>query len=145
MNYQRLMGLLVAALPPAALAADTLVARCREQSEATARLACYDAIPIAPRPAVHAASSPQVLAEFGRRTAAAAVAAIVSSVPDDFEGWRANGPIRLDNGQVWQVTDDSAVSMDRRRRKVTVRRGAMGTYFLDFEDSNHSPRVKRID
>jgi len=134
---------LVIAAPAAA--DDAAVMRCRDHANAAARLSCYDAIPIATRPSGVGAENPPGLADFGRRTATAAVAAVDSSVEDDFDGWRANGRIRLANGQVWQITDDSTASLERRRRKVTVRRGALGTYFLDFEDSNHSPRVKRVD
>lgn len=134
------------AVPATAVdAASADVMRCRRLAEPAARLACYDAIPIAARPTEPVAENAPAAAGFGRPSPAAAVAAIESNVADDFDGWRPNSRIRLTNGQVWQVTDDSSASLERRRRKVTVRRGALGTYFLDFEDSNHSPRVRRID
>jgi hypothetical protein len=43
-----------------------------------------------------------------------------------FEGWRPNERIRLANGQVWQIADDSSSLLQRRDPKVTVRRGALG-------------------
>jgi hypothetical protein len=140
-----LMSLMAAAVP--AFADDAAVLRCRQLAEAPARLACYDAIAIgaaAPKPEAPV-EKPTSAAEFGRPPPAASVAAVDSSVGPDFEGWRPNARIRLANGQVWLVTDDSTAWLDRGRRKVTVRRGALGAYYLDFDGTNHSPRVRRVD
>jgi hypothetical protein len=79
----------------AALADDAALARCRGFADAAARLACYDAIPLA-------------------------------------------------NGQVWQIADGSARFMSLDNPKVTIRRGALGSFFLDFENDNRSPRVRRV-
>jgi hypothetical protein len=45
---------------------------------------------------------------------------------------------------VWQVSDDSSLYLGRDNPKVTVRRGAFGSFFMDFEHENRSPRVRRI-
>jgi hypothetical protein len=130
-----------------ALAADAAVLRCRQLTEAAARLACYDAITVsavAPKPEARAEKAAPA-AEFGRPSPAAAIAAIESSVGPEFEGWRPGARIRLENGQVWLITDDSTAWLDRGRRKVTVRRGALGVYYLDVEGTNQSPRVRRVD
>lgn len=139
---------------------DAGLRRCRELADAGARLACYDALPLpktlapaAPAPAAPAPAAPPKLtaegreARFGIEQKAAAqeeLPAIQSHIPGLFEGWRPNMRIRLANGQVWQIADDSARMMERRDPKVTVRRAALGAFFLDFEGDNRSPRVRRI-
>ena len=138
------LALFFAIAAPAA-ADDVAVQRCRGQLEREARLACYDAIPIPARPSEPIAENALPAADFGRRSPGTSVAAIHSSVADDFDGWRANARIQLANGQIWQVADDSTVFMKRGRRNVMVRRGALSSFYLDFEDSNQSPRVRRVD
>lgn len=143
---------------------DASLRRCRELADSRARLACYDALPLpktlapaAPAPAAQVppaapAAPPKVTPEarearFGVEHKAAAqeeLPAIQSHIPGLFEGWRPNMRIRLANGQVWQIADDSARMMERRDPKVTVRRAALGAFFLDFEGDNRSPRVRRV-
>jgi len=163
---------LLAAVP--AWSDDAGLGRCRELADARARLVCYDALPLggssarapapaAPAPAAAPASPPRAAsaapavppgltseareARFGLEQKAAAqeeLSAIQSHIPGLFEGWRPNMRIRLANGQVWQIADDSGRMMERRDPKVTVRRAALGAFFLDFEGDNRSPRVRRI-
>jgi hypothetical protein len=156
----------------AALADDAALARCRAIADAAARLACYDAMPLAPserkaeaRPAPPQAPQPmpqqaqqqpalpqpprgaQPQERFGleqRVVQAEQVQTIQSHIPGRFEGWQANQAIALANGQVWQVADGSARFMSLDNPKVTIRRGALGSFFLDFENDNRSPRVRRL-
>jgi len=153
---------------------DAGLKRCRELADPRARLACYDALPLpktpapaapvpaAPAPAgrAPAASTPAAApappptlppesreARFGIEQKAAAqeeLPAIQSHIPGLFEGWRPNMRIRLANGQVWQIADDSSRMMERQDPKVTVRRALLGAFFLDFEGDNRSPRVRRV-
>ncbi len=147
---------------------DAGLKRCRELADTRNRLACYDALPLAgsparapaapaqPAPAPAASAGPAAPprltpqareARFGIEQKAAAqeeLRAIESHIPGLFEGWRPNMRIRLANGQVWQIADDSARMMERRDPKVTVRRAALGAFFLDFEGDNRSPRVRRV-
>jgi len=144
-------------------AIETEFGRCRDVPEAAARLACYDAIPYAtpragrPVPAasgVPAAASPGAAASaplsaterFGlpERARTDELPSITSAVGSDFFGWAPNERIRLQNGQVWEVVDGSSGSVAAANRKVTIRRGALGSFFLDFEGLNSSPRVKRV-
>lgn len=133
--------------------------RCRAIADSASRLACYDALPV---PAPAARSAPQAPAagrpaspampasrpsdgQFGLAPKPAEeVAEIYSSIPGLFEGWRPNERIRLANGQVWQIADDSSSLVQRREPKVTVRRGALGAFYLDIEGDNRSPRVRRV-
>jgi hypothetical protein len=134
--------------------------RCRHVVDATARLACYDAIPYgaappagaasaspaATRPASQASAARPAPDRFGlvARHATEELQSITSAVGADFFGWGPNERIQLENGQVWEVVDGSAGSVGPAQRKVTVRRGALGSFFLDFEGLNISPRVRRI-
>ncbi len=151
---------LAALLAGHAAAIEVEFGRCRHVAEAGARLACYDAIPHATPPPARPASAPPVatraaepasapLAAHDRfglavRNPADDLQSIATSVPASFFGWSANERIRLDNGQVWEVVDGSSGSVGPANRKVTVRRGALGSYFLEFEGLNSSPRVRRL-
>ena len=112
--------------------------------------------PMAPRaaPAPSTAASapaPQAPAaqNFGmeEKVAAAqeqAVTTMESTIPGRFEGWGPNTRFKLANGQVWQVVDGSSAVVYRDNPKVVVRRGMMGGFFLEIENSNRSPRVRRL-
>lgn len=96
-------------------------------------------------PAAPRAPPPQTVANFGMENRQPLeLQSIQSHIPGRFEGWKANSRIQLANGQVWQVTDGSSVMMWLENPKVEVRRGALGSFFLDIENDNRSPRVKRI-
>ena len=128
----------------AALADDAAVLRCRAIQDGPARLACYDAMPLAPAGAAKAAAPPA--AQFGLEQQAAkdALDAIDTRIPGRFEGWAPKTRFTLANGQVWQVSDDSKAVHYADNPKVRVRRGAMGAFYLEIEGTNRSPRVKRI-
>lgn len=136
-------------------AADDSLATCRAIRDPAARLACYDRLPLAPAqpPAAAGAAAPAKPAapaseatRFGlpATTAPARLESIESRIPGHFSGWQADSRIRLENGQVWQVTDGSSRFADLDNPKVTVLRGALGSFFLDIEGVNPSPRVRRV-
>lgn len=128
---------------------------CRGIADSAARLTCYDAISI-PSGTTRAAPSAPVAPEKASRTpverfgiehkalTAEQVEMIESRIPGRFEGWGPKSLIRLANGQVWQVVDDTARMMHLDNPKVVVRRGMLGAYFLDIEGDNRSPRVRRV-
>lgn len=119
--------------------------------------------PVAAAPAAPPAAAPAALATPAAATAPApsrtaeatfglpetrrpdAVDAVNSTVGPRFSGWGPNSRIRLANGQVWQVTDGTSVELPEGPRKVSVKRGALGSYYLDFEGLNTSPRVRRVE
>lgn len=209
-----LLALTAATATPSAWAQSEALKRCPSIADATARLACYDAVmppvavnaaaakattvtPTAPAPvvateAVAGATTAPVLVTAPTPTrppapAAASAATSVtapapapapapvvvtatppapapapdrfglperarnepasidSSVSADFVGWDPNTRIRLSNGQVWQVIDGSSGTLAPGQRKVTVTRGALGSFFLEFEGLNKSPRVRRVE
>jgi hypothetical protein len=168
MRQLLLTALTLAALP--ALAQDAGLSRCRALTDAGARLACYDALADAARPAapatpaaparpvsttapaatpapVAAAAVPTGVATFGLPEAKRpdAVESVDSSVGPTFAGWGPNSRIRLANGQVWQVIDGTSVVLPEGPRKVSVKRGLLSSYYLDFEGLKTSPRVRRVE
>jgi len=97
-------------------------------------------------PAPPAAGAPTADASrFGLPTPPPPVESIESNIPGHFDGWYANSRIRLGNGQVWQVTDGTSRFADLQDPRVTVRRGALGSFFLDIDGVKPSRRVRRIE
>jgi hypothetical protein len=158
---------------PGQAADDAAIRKCRDLRDPTARLACYDALPLGtpapagsspfrsqvppPAPAPAPARPPQAAAvpapaplgtresQFGLPARAGdELKAVHSHIPGRFQGWGPNYRIRLANGQVWQIADDSKAFMDRQDPPVTIRRGALGSFHMDFEGDNRSPRVRRV-
>lgn len=165
-----LVGLMVLTTGLPAQANDAGILKCRSIADTARRLACYDAIevartpaqatgsagtaaPIAPASAVStpprtaAASTAPATAEFGLppRPTAQGVDRIESSIRGRLESWQQGSRIRLANGQLWQVTDDSRGICQCDNPKVVVTRGAFGTYFLEIEGKGNAPRVKRLE
>lgn len=142
-----------------ALANDAAIMQCRSQAEGAARLACYDAITVAPpgqSPAVAAGAVTAVVARPSRRELeqsfgmeavqpAAKLDEIDSHIEGKFDGWRANQQIRLANGQVWRVVDDSdGITPLLTNPKVKVVRGALGAMYLEINGTNRTPKVRRV-
>ena len=150
-----LSALLLAAAGPALAAVDDAALRqCRAMAEATARVACYDAIPLG-QPATAAATAAAQQAEEKRRAiegfgipASARkenqLDSYDSHIAGRFDGWEGGQVIRLANGQAWRVIDSTVDTLDLKDPKVTVRRGLFGAVFLDIDGANRSPRVQRI-
>ena len=122
----------------AALADDAAILKCRALPDVQARLACYDAIPVAE-------SAEQ---SFGMETAKhkeAEPQSIESTIAGKFDGWEPGSQIRLANGQVWRVADgSSAVLPGMDNAKVKVVRNLLGTVFLQIEGTNNTPKVRRV-
>lgn len=157
------MLFLLLSMSGAALADDAALLRCRGIADASARLACYDALvlpatggrggeaaqgkPDPPGSRADAQSPRQQATEqFGmeRRASKDTLETIESHIPGAFEGWKPRTKIVLANGQVWQISDDSARAHYIDNPKVKIRRGALGAFYLEIEGTNSSPRVKRL-
>lgn len=129
-----------------ASADDAAVVRCRGIAEATARLACYDALVVQTSEEkaqeVVAAQREQFgLNNFGKN----APGSIESYIPGHFEGWQPGDSFRLANGQVWQVNDNSSGVHYIDNPKVSIRHGMFSAYYLEIEGTNRSPRVSRVE
>ncbi|MDE2370544.1 MAG: hypothetical protein KGN16_16345 [Burkholderiales bacterium] len=162
MNKSQMLKLalpLLAATATGAARADDALANCRGIAEAMPRLACYDAIGAAPAAAPAAATAARTVAPppvaaargaeqgFGLqpKPAPADADAIELTIAGAFDGWRADDRIAMSNGQVWQVIDGSSgVTRSMTDAKVTIRRGALGAFFLEIPGSNRSPKVRRL-
>jgi len=139
----------------ASAATDADLVRCRAVADSAARLACYDALLPAPAsaapgvapPPTAAMAAPPPVADFGfeLRALQAAPEAIDSRISGLFEGWRPGTRIRLDNGQVWQVIDDSRAAIDQRDVKVRISRAAMGSFLFEVEGRRSVARVRRVE
>ncbi len=131
------------------------------------RLACYDAVlptasnsakpgavptaavapvtaaaSIAPAPAAPPRQTPE---QFGQDPRLTSLESIETRYTGTFEGWSPRDKIRLANGQVWQVVDESSSAVYLQNPKVRIRRGALGAFFLEVEGLNRSARVKRLE
>jgi hypothetical protein len=150
-----------------AMADDAGLLRCRGIADPSARLACYDAlVPAAAeaKPAQAEVKPAQAEVKPGQvevKPAQAEVSpadrfglerqgnkaepdTIESSIPGRFDGWRPKAIIRLANGQLWQISDDSNGAYSFDNPKVKVRRGVFGAFYLEIEGANRSPRVIRL-
>ncbi|WP_374568382.1 hypothetical protein [Ideonella sp.] len=156
MRHLALLSLALAAGPALAENAPTLQA-CRAITDAAQRLACYDALPLpsAKAPATSAAAAAPTAApaapdpaKFGfeaKSVRAISADSIDSQIDGRFDGWGPKDRIKLANGQVWQIADDSNAVMNATNPKVTIRRGLMGVFYLEFETSNRTAKVKRVE
>ena len=135
-----------------ALADGAAILRCRQITDPPQRLVCYDAmvVPvsgIAPQTPVLAPAPPAQVESFGLEVKTALVglpSTMESAVRGRFLGWGPNDRITLANGQVWQISDDSRGALVATDPKVTVRRGALGAFYLEIAGTNRSPKVRRI-
>lgn len=150
--------LLLPCLPAAAQPAT--LQQCRVLVGAQARLACYDAwvdaqaelsAPVAAAGvgagSVAAATATAAAASFGldKQARKAQVQEVESEIAGLFEGWGPAQVIKFANGQSWQISDGSSAVLYLKNPKVKVRRGVMGTYVLEFESSNQTAKVRRLE
>jgi hypothetical protein len=136
-----------------ALADNAALVQCRNLKDAAPRLACYDAIVVAAKPAVPAAPAAPAVAPmtpaaqeqaFGLQPKHVELKSFNSTIPGRFNGWRPGSQITLANGQVWRVADDSDGDVSGTDLKVTVERNAFGTTFMVIEGTNKSPKIRRV-
>jgi hypothetical protein len=137
--------LLLLLISTSVLADDAGLLRCRGIGDVSARLACYDALPVGEAKTVQAAPR-QTPEQFGmeQQVSRSELESIQSHIPGYFEGWGPRTRILLANGQLWQISDDSRRTLDFQNPKVFIRRGALGAFYLEIEGTNSSPRVKRV-
>lgn len=141
-----------------ALANDGALLKCRAIADVTARVACYDAIPVGQAHAAAVAAQPAAAPAASARTAEANFGMeaakkreaepkrIQSTIVGDFDGWGANTRIKLANGQVWRVIDNSEAVLPRRAdTPVTIERNVFGSLFLRVDGTNSSARVRRVE
>jgi hypothetical protein len=136
-------ALLLLLTTSAAFANDAAILRCRELSDPSLRLACYDSVAV---PATARTQPRQTPDQFGMEHQGfnRELEAIESHIEGRFDGWGPKDNIQFANGQIWQISDDSGRVLNSMNPKIRVRRGALGAFYLEIEGTNHSPRVKRV-
>jgi hypothetical protein len=133
--------------------------KCRTIQDGSARLTCYDSIKVSPpdskkSSSASAASAPNAGTAkvetpqdgFGLESPSSTqrLEKIESRIVGTFTGWGPNSWIALENGQIWQVRDDTTRPLELTDPKVTVERGMLGAFYMRIQGTNHSPRVKRV-
>jgi hypothetical protein len=130
--------------------------RCRPIADAGARLACYDAVKLlppssaAPRPdapvmPVEILPVPAI-ALFGmEHQTDQQVKEVSSRIIGSFEGWGPRSKFRLENGQVWQISDDSNAVYSLKSPKVRISRAVLSGFEMEIEGAKRAPRVKRLE
>lgn len=70
---------------------------------------------------------------------------IEATLAGEFNGFGKGRQYTLDNGQVWEQTDDARVSGVRRQAPgVKITPGVMGAWYLQVEGLNTRAKVRRI-
>ncbi len=69
---------------------------------------------------------------------------VVSRINGTFKGWFGKTEFVLDNGQVWQQTEEDRFPFTAESPEVTITPGAFGSWRLKVEGANRSTLVKRI-
>ncbi len=133
--------------PPKAVAAP--VAAAPVSTTAPVVAAPAPAAPTAAAPAAAAASSAlpkQTTQQFGfeQRATTDELNSINSEIVGNFDGWEPNTRITLANGQVWQISDGSGRYVNLKSQQVRIRRGILGAFYIEFDGTNHSPKVRRV-
>jgi hypothetical protein len=135
------------AISTLALADDEALLRCRAITDASARLACFDAL-VVPTPQEKARAAEVTKQEqFGlvkSDRSNPGSDSIDSYIPGHFDGWGPGTSFTLANGQVWVVNDNSRGVHNIDNPKVRVRHGMFTAYYLEIEGTNRSPRVNRV-
>jgi hypothetical protein len=135
----------------AAFAGDAELLRCLDVSDNATRLGCYDTLAQAAKaaqatPQAKAAAVEQATQNFGRVTPLEPppLEQLLSHIPGTLDGWTRGGRLRLANGQVWQVNDDSANVGPLNNPKVSISPGLLGSFFMTIEGVDFKIKVKRL-
>lgn len=147
-------------LPPGNPAIVQGLLQCRAIADASQRLACYDR----QSNAIATAIEKKDLVVIDKERATAAKRSLFGFSVPSFAGLLGGGDlnqiegtvaaarqnadggwtIQLGDGSVWSQTDDTPVALEPRRGdKITVRRGALGSYFLRI-GSQPGFKAKRV-
>lgn len=67
-----------------------------------------------------------------------------SRIVGPFKGWFGKTKFELENGQVWQQTEEDRYPMNAESPTITIKPGAFGSWRLQVEGYNRTTPVKRI-
>lgn len=73
-------------------------------------------------------------------------ATVNSHLREEFRGWNEGTLLRLENGQVWQVTGTKDYWSPRRDAglAVTIEPGSFGSFFMKIEGVKSTPKVELV-
>ncbi|AOE49517.1 hypothetical protein [Kangiella sediminilitoris] len=69
---------------------------------------------------------------------------IESRAKGNYKMWERGLEVKLENGQVWEITESRSSYHKVKNPKVTIEKGMFGSYFLRIEGLNKGFRVERI-
>lgn len=69
---------------------------------------------------------------------------ITSKAIGEFKSWTKKMDIKLENGQVWEVTSSGRLYHPITNPTVTVSKGVLGSFYMGIEGVNRRLKVKRI-
>ncbi|HVJ37795.1 MAG TPA: hypothetical protein VM687_08330 [Stenotrophomonas sp.] len=69
---------------------------------------------------------------------------IQSTIAGEFAGFGKGRRYVLANGQEWEQTESTSVSLRKQNPKVTIKPGLAGAWYLQVEGSNTMPKVRRV-
>ena len=94
--------------------------------------------------ALPAATPAQDMRGFNDRTGPDG--AIYTSITGEFRGWsKAGQRFRLNNGQIWEITDStSRLRIQMTNPEIVIEPGVLGAWYMKVVGYNTRARVKRI-
>ncbi len=83
---------------------------------------------------------------FGKESSMAGLTddSMESRAVGSFKRWQKKMKIKLENGQVWQVTSNNTMYYKIENPKVKIEKGALGAFYMGIEGVNRRLKVKRI-
>ena len=130
--------------------------KCADVKKSKRRLECYDTVLKAQHPAMfekmEAAAKKEQTEEFGARTPAAGSKGseklnLLKVVIVDFSR-TSHGKwiLTTDSGQIWRQSDNQGLApfAPKRPFNASIKRGALGSFYLVIEGSKRSIKVKRL-
>ena len=157
-SYAYVVAALLVHAPLSADAEAPSVNDCKRIANNTQRLACYDGF--FPRDASDKTgqvdSDPKIrekpsvaVAEVGSENLpTSAETDIQTRLVGDFTGWSGKTVFTLDNGEVWQQTNNYISDYSPRspipQPKVTITKGMFGSYNMRIEGIKRTVQVKRV-
>lgn len=70
---------------------------------------------------------------------------LTAHIAGEFRGWSGSTRVTLDNGEVWEQTDDAVVTSGRMTNpKVTITRGLLNAFYMSVDGVNDSVLVRRV-
>lgn len=67
-----------------------------------------------------------------------------SEAVGEFKSWDKDMQVNLKNGQVWQINSSRSLYYPITNPKITIEKGAFGSFYMSIEGINRSLKVKRV-